>query len=210
MRTKTEEKRQAIIDVAAATFGELGFERTSMSEICTRLGGSKATLYNYFPSKEALFLEVMFQASEADFQNTMLALQAGNDDAAQTLRNFGQRFLGLLYSPEVMAVRRLLVSEGGRANIGQRCWDMGPARGNAAINAFLQQGIERRCCAMPIPRSCAIICWRCWKPSCCRASCSSTCPPLLRRRLPCAPSAPWMPSCGSMAHRVTRRAKATL
>jgi AcrR family transcriptional regulator len=131
MRTKTEEKRQAIIDVAAATFGELGFERTSMSEICTRLGGSKATLYNYFPSKEALFLEVMFQASEADFQNTMLALQAGNDDAAQTLRNFGQRFLGLLYSPEVMAVRRLLVSEGGRANIGQRCWDMGPARGNA-------------------------------------------------------------------------------
>jgi AcrR family transcriptional regulator len=76
MRTKTEEKRQAIIDVAAATFGELGFERTSMSEICTRLGGSKATLYNYFPSKEALFLEVMFQASEADFQNTMLALQA--------------------------------------------------------------------------------------------------------------------------------------
>lgn len=136
MRTKTEEKRQAIIDVAAATFGELGFERTSMSEICTRLGGSKATLYNYFPSKEALFLEVMFQASEADFQNTMLALQAGNDDAARTLCNFGQRFLGLLYSPEVMSVRRLLVSEGGRANIGQRCWDMGPARGNAAINAF--------------------------------------------------------------------------
>ena len=43
-----------------------------------------------------------------------------------------------------LAVRRLLVSEGGRSNIGQRCWDMGPARGNAAINAFLQQGIELR------------------------------------------------------------------
>ena len=144
MRTKTEEKRQAIIDVAAATFGELGFERTSMSEICTRLCGSKATLYNYFPSKEALFLEVMFQASEADFQNTMLALQTPGDDAAQTLRDFGQRFLGLLYSPNVMAVRRLLVSEGGRSNIGQRCWEMGPARGNAAIKDFLQLGIERQ------------------------------------------------------------------
>ena len=144
MRTKTEEKRQAIIDVAAAAFGELGFERASMSEICTRLGGSKATLYNYFPSKEALFLEVMFQASEADFQNTMLALQAPGVDAAQTLRDFGQRFLGLLYSPNVMAVRRLLVSEGGRSNIGQRCWEMGPARGNAAIKDFLQLGIERK------------------------------------------------------------------
>lgn len=144
MRTKTEEKRQAIIDVAAATFGELGFERTSMSEICTRLGGSKATLYNYFASKEALFLEVMFQASEADFHNTMQALQASDDDAALTLRNFGERFLGLLYSPEVMSVRRLLVAEGGRSNIGQRCWEMGPARGNVAINAFLQQGVERQ------------------------------------------------------------------
>ena len=88
MRTKTEEKRQAILDVAAATFGELGFERTSMSEICARLGGSKATIYNYFPSKEALFVEVMFQASEADFQNTMLALQADSQDlpAAYTAR----------------------------------------------------------------------------------------------------------------------------
>ena len=99
MRTKTEEKRQAILDVAAATFGELGFERTSMSEICTRLGGSKATIYNYFPSKEALFVEVMFQASEADFQNTMLALQADSQDLPAALRTFGRRFLALLYAP---------------------------------------------------------------------------------------------------------------
>ena len=144
MRTKTEEKRQAIIDVAAATFGELGFERTSMSEICARLGGSKATLYNYFESKEALFLEVMFQASEADFQNTMLSLQTTGDDMAQTLRQFSERFLRLLYSPDVMSVRRLLVSEGGRSNIGQRCWEMGPARGNAVVMEFLQQAIERK------------------------------------------------------------------
>ena len=83
--------------------------------------------------------------SEALFVRADAGSAADNEAlVAQTLRNFGQRFLGLLYSPEVMAVRRLLVSEGGRANIGQRCWDMGPARGNAAINAFLQQGIERR------------------------------------------------------------------
>jgi hypothetical protein len=47
-----------------------------------------------------------------------------------------------------MAVRRLLVSEGGRANIGQRCWDMGPARGNAAINAFCSRASSAACCAM--------------------------------------------------------------
>lgn len=143
MRTKTEEKRQAILDVAAATFGELGFERTSMSEICARLGGSKATIYNYFPSKEALFVEVMFQASEADFQNTMLALQADSQDLPAALRTFGRRFLALLYAPEVTAVRRLLVAEGERSQVGARCYDQGPRRGHALISGFLQQAMDR-------------------------------------------------------------------
>ena len=143
MRTKTEEKRQAILDVAETTFGELGFERTSMSEICTRLGGSKATLYNYFPSKEALFLEVMFQASEADFHHTMQSLQSGHSDVAQTLRIFGRRLLTLLYSPNVIAVRRLLVAEGGRANIGQRCYEQGPRHSHACVGAFLKQAMAQ-------------------------------------------------------------------
>lgn len=143
MRTKTEEKRQAILDVAAATFGELGFERSSMSEICNRLGGSKATIYNYFPSKEALFVEVMFQASEADFQNTMRALQAEGEDLPQALHTFGRRFLSLLYAPEVVAVRRLLVAEGERSQVGARCYEQGPGRGNALIGQFLAQAMAQ-------------------------------------------------------------------
>ena len=143
MRTKTEEKRQAILDVAAATFGELGFARTSMAEICTRLGGSKATLYNYFPSKEALFLEVMFQAHESDFLHTMQSLQGGHSDVARALRTFGCQLLGLLYAPNVIAVRRLLVAEGDRAQIGQRCFDHGPRRSNACVAAFLSQAMEQ-------------------------------------------------------------------
>ena len=143
MRTKTEEKRQAILNVAASTFGELGFERSSMSEICMRLGGSKATLYNYFPSKEALFLEVMFQASEADFRRTMEALNLDGPDIATTLRHFGERFLGLLYSPNVASVRRLVVAEGGRSGLGQRCHAMGPGRGSMAVSAFLDSAMQR-------------------------------------------------------------------
>ena len=46
MRVKSEERRQAMVEVARQAFTELGFENTSMSEIANRLGGSKATLYN--------------------------------------------------------------------------------------------------------------------------------------------------------------------
>ncbi|CAG1012445.1 partial putative HTH-type transcriptional regulator YvdT, partial [Anaerolineales bacterium] len=59
MAKKSDTKRQHILAVAAEAFQEYGFERTSMSEICARVGGSKATLYNYFSSKDELFFEVM-------------------------------------------------------------------------------------------------------------------------------------------------------
>ena len=49
VRTKSDEKRREIIRVAAETFQELGYERTSMLTIAERMRGSKQTLYNYFP-----------------------------------------------------------------------------------------------------------------------------------------------------------------
>ena len=51
MRVRTEEKRREIVRVASDLFHDNGYERTSMSMISERLGGSKATLYGYFKSK---------------------------------------------------------------------------------------------------------------------------------------------------------------
>jgi AcrR family transcriptional regulator len=61
MRVRSEEKRQEIIRIAAGLFEELGYERTSMSAIAARVGGSKATLYGYFSSKEELLRTVLDQ-----------------------------------------------------------------------------------------------------------------------------------------------------
>jgi hypothetical protein len=51
MRTKSDERRQAILDVATQIFKDIGYERASMAAIAARVGGSKATLYSYFPRK---------------------------------------------------------------------------------------------------------------------------------------------------------------
>ena len=59
MRVRSEEKRQEIIRIAAGLFEELGYERTSMSAITAQVGGSKATLYGYFSSKEDLLRAVL-------------------------------------------------------------------------------------------------------------------------------------------------------
>ena len=137
MRTKSDEKRQAILDIAAEVFREAGFERASMSEICARVGGSKATLYNYFPSKEELFFEVMFLSTEAEFEATHKALDPATEDIAVSLRHFGERFLALLYSPDVLAVRRLIIAESGRSHLGSLCYARGPQRSQAVVSEFL-------------------------------------------------------------------------
>lgn len=143
MKKKTEAKRQAILDVAAQAFQELGFERTSMSEICARVGGSKATLYNYFPSKEELVFEVIFLSVEAEFDAVHNAIDSTTDDIGEALRHFGERLLGVLYSPEVRAKRHLTVSESGRTNLGRLVYERGVLPSQNLMAGFLQQAMER-------------------------------------------------------------------
>jgi AcrR family transcriptional regulator len=142
VRAKTETRRQAILDAAAEVFQETGFERTTMAAICERLGYSKATLYNYFASKEELFSAVVFEATEAEFQSTLEALDASFTDITLALEKFGRGLLTLLYSPQVQAVRRLIVSESGRSELGQKCYELGPVRNEAATALFLQQAMD--------------------------------------------------------------------
>jgi AcrR family transcriptional regulator len=138
MATKTEEKRQAIINAAAQAFQELGFERTSMSEICTRVGGSKATLYNYFPSKEALFVEIMFLSNEAEFEAVYRSIDPSTEDMAESLRNFGESLLTFLYSPQIQSQRHLAISESGRSEQSRLVYERGVLRSQNLVAEFLQ------------------------------------------------------------------------
>lgn len=51
--------RQQILDTALLRFTEDGFQGTSMEDIAVAAETSRATLYQYFESKEAIFLELM-------------------------------------------------------------------------------------------------------------------------------------------------------
>ena len=57
----TDRKRAAILEAAVAEFRSNGFEVTSMDRIAETAGVSKRTVYNHFPSKEALFAEILTQ-----------------------------------------------------------------------------------------------------------------------------------------------------
>ena len=142
MAKKSDVKRQHILTVATQVFQELGFERTSMSEICARVGGSKATLYNYFPSKEELFVEIMFLSNEAEFEAVYHSIDPSTEDIAESLRNFGESLLTFLYSPQVQSQRHLAISESGRSERSRLVYERGVLRSQNLVAEFLQAAMK--------------------------------------------------------------------
>jgi len=57
----TDRKRAAVIGAAIEEFLAAGFDATSMDRIAARASVSKRTVYNHFPSKEALFAAILRQ-----------------------------------------------------------------------------------------------------------------------------------------------------
>lgn len=112
-------KRQAILDAAYRLFGTQGFDKTSISEITAEVGGSKATIYSHFRSKEELFVECMMAAAEDYITSTVALLDASGTDPDAVLRDFGSSFLSFASSPHSVTVRRLLIAEAGRLDIGK-------------------------------------------------------------------------------------------
>jgi AcrR family transcriptional regulator len=58
-----ETTRGRLLAAAAEEFARAGFERASVDAISLAAGYAKGTIYNYFPSKEDLFLAVIEEAA---------------------------------------------------------------------------------------------------------------------------------------------------
>jgi AcrR family transcriptional regulator len=50
--------KEAVVEAAGELFAQLGFDRTSMRDIASRLGISAAALYHHYESKDAILLAV--------------------------------------------------------------------------------------------------------------------------------------------------------
>src|SRR4030095_14604001 len=118
VRTRSEDKRREIIRVAADSFEELGYERTSMLTIAERLRGSKQTLYNYFPSKEDLLRAVL------DFDVGEVADQAMQQFRAEkslrkSLIRLGEVYLTRQLAPRAISNIRIVATQPPESNIGE-------------------------------------------------------------------------------------------
>lgn len=61
--------REDVLTAATTLFADHGFEGTSMAELVAAIGCTPPSLYNYFKSKEELYLAVLERYWNSDFAN---------------------------------------------------------------------------------------------------------------------------------------------
>jgi AcrR family transcriptional regulator len=105
--------RTRVLDAAEAEFLEHGYAGASTNRILARFGGSKATVFRCFATKEAMFAAVVERIGEA-----MRRAEAYDDMADAPppawLHDFGRRTLAATLSREAVFVGRVVIAEGAR------------------------------------------------------------------------------------------------
>lgn len=62
-----EKKRKEILESAFEAFGEKGFQVSTIDDIVSLSGMSKGAIYNYFESKEEIYIQLMNMRTDQDF-----------------------------------------------------------------------------------------------------------------------------------------------
>lgn len=151
-RQSPDERRENILAVAAEAFALEGYGITSMSTIAARLGGSKATLYKYFTSKEELFQAVMQRKSQAVI-GPLEELADTSRDPETLLRAFGMIFLTRLCQPDALVIHRTVHGEGQRfPEVARTFFAYGPDAAYALLTPALERFHQEGSIDCPDPR----------------------------------------------------------
>ena len=130
--SRSERKRQAIIQAATEVFLRHGYLGATTDEVAARASVSKQTLYKHFADKEHLYAEVILDASvgvlDVLSSATASTLQDAQDvqDVRKALRALADGFLSVLLQPDYVRLRRLVIAEADRFPDVGTAWYEGP------------------------------------------------------------------------------------
>lgn len=157
-----QSRRSAIVLEARRAFLRDGYAGMSMSALVATLGGSKATLWSYFPSKEILFAAVLEDAAGA-YARDMDELLRLSDDLRSGIFQLCVNLIGKIVSPEPMQLTRLVLAESGRfPEIGKIFYAHAVQPMEMSVAAYLKrhldQGRLRKVAPMVVARNIIDLC----------------------------------------------------
>jgi TetR/AcrR family transcriptional repressor of mexJK operon len=143
-------KRRKILDGARQVFLEVGFERASVDTIAARAGVAKATVYNHFDDKAALFV-ASFSEHADDMRARFLAeLTEPEGDVGEALRRVGEQIVSATIEPGFVSAYRQACAEVERfPEIGRTLFERGPTLVYQRVAAYLGKWVERGALRIP-------------------------------------------------------------
>ena len=141
--SRVEQRREVFVRIARDAFFDKGYAGTSMSSIAACVGGSKSTLWKYFPSKEALFAAVVDDIVER--YGVALSIDLLQDEPVElVLHRFGAALLSTVLSEPIMALHRLVLGEACRfPQLAEMFHARGARRGQQRLAAYLEAAMSR-------------------------------------------------------------------
>jgi TetR/AcrR family transcriptional regulator len=115
-----EERRKQILRSAVRVFAQSNYRAARVADIASETGISEATIYKYFPSKKAIFLEILTYMSERIIILWEREYET-EPDALKALRAMGKTYYErMIKHPEELKVHFQAVSEVNDSDIAER------------------------------------------------------------------------------------------
>lgn len=132
------ERRELILSGAMRVFAERGYQAASMGEIAREGGITPAVIYDHFPSKAALAIELLESQTEELFGAVGAALEAAPEEPEALMRAGVEAYFG--YVEEHPSAWRMLFRDPPRDPEVTAAYARLDARATQGIAAFLKAG----------------------------------------------------------------------
>jgi TetR/AcrR family transcriptional repressor of mexJK operon len=145
------EQRKEIVAKALLVFGEYGYEATSMDKIAEACSLSKPTLYQYYSSKEALFMSIF---TETDFMKILSTMPLPNSSlpVASVLHQIGLRFVMTLLEPQRLNLMRTALAQTRQfPKMGEIIYEKAITKISEHLTRYLQQLCSEGLLCLPNP-----------------------------------------------------------
>jgi TetR/AcrR family transcriptional repressor of mexJK operon len=133
-----QDTRQRLLEAACDAFREEGYQ-VSIDRLAARAHVARQTLYNHFPSKDALFAEAVRHI----IQSVLVTLDRDGDVRA-TLLSFGEAYRAKVLSSEGIAIFRTLMAEAPRfPALAKQFFRQGPQTTRKRLAEYLARAMEQ-------------------------------------------------------------------
>src|SRR5215212_7156871 len=155
LRMTGDLRRQLILSAAKRCFARHGFAGTTTKSVAAAAAVSEGFLFKHFPTKSALYAEILLQACEADpALHRLLKLEPSTETLVVLIREMVRHFQLVAAAPDQQEAQRLRLMIGSHLDDGEfarlcyvrpqessRCPDGPTAR--RVLRAFADGDIER-------------------------------------------------------------------